>query len=79
MESRSDMKRPVKPLATRLANTSFWSVSGGGGTNKATAERAMPTIDQSDIRGSAFAAFMVMIRREQARTRCAGFGLSRTA
>jgi hypothetical protein len=36
------------------------------------------TVDHADIRGSAFAAFMVMIRRELPRTGLAGLAAQRT-
>jgi hypothetical protein len=68
-----DMERPVKLASSYQAAFLFLQVERNR-WNESALEAAVSTVDHADIRGSAEAAVMVMIRRELPLTRLVGLG-----
>jgi hypothetical protein len=63
----------------RLRSPSFFCKLSGIEWNESALEAAVSTVDHADIRGSAEAAVMVMIRRELPLTRLVGLATTTTA
>lgn len=72
------MERPVKFGSSYQVTSAFLCVDGIKWTNRRS-RQAVSTVDHADIRGSAEAAVMVMIRRELPLTRLVGLATITTA